>query len=187
CNFVGCGHELCIRCALYICSTSNIPSELLVPPGSIPCPFCRHGIVAFVKLPGSSAKEINLPLSLSLCTPCMLHHREQDRSESVGSPDVRKTRSDSVSSDIFCPVTCSPFPSVTIPLCTCNDGPCPNSDSRGSETQEASPRRSQSTSNEQEKIDGMRLEKTTCTSMFWGRRSCSREHQCNAEINARMA
>ncbi|CAA2984451.1 E3 ubiquitin- ligase XBAT33 [Olea europaea subsp. europaea] len=183
----GCGHELCIRCALYICSTSNIPSELLVPPGSIPCPFCRHGIVAFVKLPGSSAKEINLPLSLSLCTPCMLHHREQDRSESVGSPDVRKTRSDSVSSDIFCPVTCSPFPSVTIPLCTCNDGPCPNSDSRGSETQEASPRRSQSTSNEQEKIDGMRLEKTTCTSMFWGRRSCSREHQCNAEINARMA
>ncbi|KAL2556035.1 E3 ubiquitin-protein ligase [Forsythia ovata] len=183
----GCGHELCVRCALYICSTSNIPSKSLVPPGSIPCPLCRHGIVTFVKLPGSSAKEINLPLSLSLCTPCMLHHREQDRSNPVGSPDVRKMRSDSVSSDIFCPVTCSPFPSVTIPLCTCNDGPCPNFDSRERETQEASPRRSQSTSNEQEKLDGMRLEKTTCSSMFWGRRSCSREHQCNAEISARMA
>ncbi|XP_022874301.1 E3 ubiquitin-protein ligase XBAT33-like isoform X2 [Olea europaea var. sylvestris] len=183
----GCGHELCVRCALYICLTSNITAELLVPPGSIPCPLCRHGIVTFVKLPGSSIKEIKLPPSLSLCTPCMLHHREQDRSESVGSPDVRKTRSNSASSDILCPLTCSPFASVTIPLCTCNHGHCPNFDSRESDNQEASPRRAESTSNEQEKLDGMRLGKTTCSSMFWSRRSYSREHQCNAEIGMRMA
>nr|CAD1835471.1 unnamed protein product [Ananas comosus var. bracteatus] len=27
----GCGHELCVKCALYLCSTSNIPSELVAP------------------------------------------------------------------------------------------------------------------------------------------------------------
>ncbi|XP_073031958.1 E3 ubiquitin-protein ligase XBAT33-like [Primulina eburnea] len=180
----GCAHELCVRCALYLCSTSNIPLESSVPPGSIPCPLCRHGIISFVKLPRSSSKEIKLPLSLSLCTPCMLHPREPDASESFGSPDTRKNRVSSITSDMFCPVTCSPFPSVTMPLCTCNEGPCPNFDSGERDPQEESPHRSQSTSTEQDKMDAMRLEKTTCSSMFWGRRSCSREHQCNAEINA---
>ncbi|KAK6135310.1 hypothetical protein DH2020_030952 [Rehmannia glutinosa] len=128
----GCAHELCVRCALYLCSTSNVPSESSIPPGSIPCPLCRHGIVSL----------------------------EQDVSETVGSPEnTRKKRVDSVSSDIFCPVTCSPFPSVAIPLCTCNEGPCPNFDSRESGPLEDSPDRSQSVSNEQEKMEGMRLEK----------------------------
>ncbi|KAL7107160.1 hypothetical protein ACP275_06G036600 [Erythranthe tilingii] len=186
----GCGHELCVRCALYLCSTSNIPSESSTPPGTIPCPLCRHGIVCFLKLPGSSTKEIKLPLSLSLCTPCMLHHREQDTSETAtSSPDntiTRKKRTvDSISSDIFCPVTCSPFPSVSLPLCTCTEGPCPNFDSGESGAHQDSPDRPQSTTaGEQGKIEGVRLEKTTCSNMFWGRRSCSRENQCNAEINA---
>lgn len=91
---------------------------------------------------------------------------------------------DSVSSDMFCPVSCSPFPSVALPLCTCNEGPCPNFDSRETDPEEDSHDRSQSTTSEHEKIEGVRLGKTTCSSMFWGRRSCSREHQCNAEINA---
>ncbi|GLT84149.1 hypothetical protein SLE2022_023960 [Rubroshorea leprosula] len=43
----GCGHELCVRCALYLCSTSSIPSEMVGLPGSIPCPLCRHGILSF--------------------------------------------------------------------------------------------------------------------------------------------
>lgn len=181
----GCGHELCVRCALYLCSTSNIPSELLGPPGSIPCPLCRTGIVSFTRLPGSAAKESKLHLSLSLCTPCMLHPREQERSTPSCSQDIRKNRVAAVSSEIFCPVTCSPFPSVAIPLCTCNDGPCPNFESREDQTEEASPQRSQSTSAaDEDKMEGVRLEKTTCSSMFWSRRSCSREHQCNAEINA---
>ncbi|KAL2550360.1 E3 ubiquitin-protein ligase [Forsythia ovata] len=180
----GCAHELCIRCAFYLCSTSNFRSDSVIPPGSIPCPLCRHGIVSFVKLPGSSGKEIKLPLSLSLCTPCVLHHREQDISETCISPDMSKKCAASVSSDIFCPVTCSPFPSVAIPLCTCNEGTCQNFDSRENEAQEEPSRRSQSTSSEQEKTEGIRLEKKTCSSMFWGRRSCSREHQCNAEISA---
>ncbi|KAL3521510.1 hypothetical protein ACH5RR_019659 [Cinchona calisaya] len=180
----GCRHELCVRCALYLCSTSNIPSELLGPPGSIPCPLCRHGVVSFDRLPGTPSKESKLHLSLGLCTPCMLHPREQEQSTPSGSQDIRKNCVVAVSSDLFCPVTCSPFPSVAIPLCTCNDGPCPNFETGENQTQGESPNRSQSTSVDADKMEAVRLGKTTCSSMFWGRRSCSREHQCNAEINA---
>ncbi|GLU21061.1 hypothetical protein SLE2022_372250 [Rubroshorea leprosula] len=180
----GCGHALCVRCALYLCSTSNIPSEMVGPPGSIPCPLCRHGILSFVKLPSSPAKEIRLHLSLGLCTPCMLHPHDADCQSPACAPEIRKNCVASVSSDRFCPVTCSPFPSVALPLCTCNDGPCPTFEPREAETQDESSRQSQATSVEQDKIEGPRLERTTCSSMFWGRRSCSREHQCNSEINA---
>ncbi|PON66446.1 Cdk-activating kinase assembly factor [Trema orientale] len=180
----GCGHELCVRCALYLCSTSNIPSEIMGPSGSIPCPLCRHGIVSFIKLPGSPAKENKQLMSLGLCTPCMLHPRDSDRQSPASTPDIRKNRVVSVSSEIFCPVTCSPFPSVTIPLCTCNEGPCPPFEPRDAETEEELPNRSQATSIDQDKMEGPRFERTTCSSMFWGRRSCSREHQCNSEINA---
>ncbi|XP_059629304.1 E3 ubiquitin-protein ligase XBAT33-like [Cornus florida] len=178
----GCGHELCVRCALYLCSTSNIPSELRGPPGSIPCPLCRHGITSFLKLPGSPpAKETKLDLSLSLCTPCILHPREADRSTPACTLDIRKNSVASVSSDLFCPVTCSPFPSVAIPLCTCSDGPCPSFEPSGFETQDESPCHSQSPCQNKARV---RLEKTSCSGMFWSRRSCSREHQCNSEINA---
>lgn len=180
----GCGHELCVKCALYLCSTCNIPSELVGPPGSIPCPLCRHGIISFVKLPGSLSKENKIHISLGLCTPCMLHPRDPDHQSPARTPEIRKNRVASVSSELFCPVTCSPFPSVAMPLCTCNDGPCPSFEPREVETQDESPQRSQSTSVDHEKMEGPRLERTSCSSMFWGRRSCSREHQCNSEINA---
>ncbi|XP_022736697.1 E3 ubiquitin-protein ligase XBAT33-like isoform X2 [Durio zibethinus] len=178
----GCGHELCVRCALYLCSTSHIPSNMVAQPGSIPCPLCRHGILSFAKLPSSPAKELKLHLSLGLCTPCMLHPRDADCPSPASK--IRKNRDASVSSDLLCPVTCSPFPSVAIPLCTCNDSRCPSFEPREAETQDESPRPSQATSIDQDKIEGPRLERTTCSSMFWGRRSCSREHQCNSEINA---
>lgn len=180
----GCGHELCVRCALYLCSTSSIPLEIMGPPGSIPCPLCRHGIMSFIKLPGSPVKENKQQMSLALCTPCMLHSRDLDRQSPASTPDIRRNRVVSVSSEIFCPVTCSPFPSVTIPLCTCNDGPCPSFEPREAETEDESPNRSQAISVDQDKMEGPRFERTTCSSMFWGRRSCSREHQCNSEINA---
>ncbi|XP_041002816.1 E3 ubiquitin-protein ligase XBAT33-like [Juglans microcarpa x Juglans regia] len=180
----GCGHELCVKCALYLCSTCNIPSELVGPPGSIPCPLCRYGIIAFVKLPVSPAKENKLHTSLGLCTPCMLHPRDPDCQSPVHTPEIRKNRVASVSSDLLCPVTCSPFPSVTIPLCTCNDGPCPSFEPREVETQDESPHRLQAISMDNDKMERPRLERTSCSSLFWGRRSCSREHQCNSEINA---
>uniref|UniRef100_A0A2P2LCV3 RING-type E3 ubiquitin transferase n=1 Tax=Rhizophora mucronata TaxID=61149 RepID=A0A2P2LCV3_RHIMU len=179
----GCGHELCVRCALYLCLTSNMTSDMVGPPGSIPCPLCRHGIISFVKLPSSPAKETKIPLSLGFCTPCMLHSRDTDGEAPVCVPEIRKNRVASVTSDYLCPVTCSPFPSVAIPLCTCNDGPCPSFETRVVETQDESPHRSQ-TSVDQDKMEEPRLEKTSCSIMFWARRSCSREHQCNSEINA---
>ncbi|XP_014516279.1 E3 ubiquitin-protein ligase XBAT33-like isoform X2 [Vigna radiata var. radiata] len=181
----GCGHELCVRCALYLCSTSNVSSETCGPPGSIPCPLCRHGIVSFVKLPGSQAKENKMHVSLSLCTPCMLHPRDQDNSSVSHTPEIRRNRVASVPSEMLCPVTCTPFPSVAIPLCTCNDGPCPTFESREAATPDEPVRRSQaSLTMDRDKMEGPRLDKTTCSGMFWGRRSYSREHQCNSEINA---
>ncbi|GFP84777.1 E3 ubiquitin-protein ligase xbat33 [Phtheirospermum japonicum] len=146
----GCAHELCVRCALYLCSSSTIPSEPSTPPGSIPCPLCRHGITYFVK---SLEKDAKLTLSDVLCTP-----------------DTENNSLDSVSSEFFCPVTsCSPFSSVASPPCACSEARCSNFDSGESQPREESPRRSQAG-------------KTTCSNMLRGRRS--REHQCNAEINA---
>jgi E3 ubiquitin-protein ligase XBAT32/33 len=157
---------------------------MLGPPGSIPCPLCRHGIVSFVKLPGSQAKENKLHVSLGLCTPCMLHPRDVDQMSLSHTPEIQRNCVDSVPSELLCPVTCSPFPSMALPLCTCNDGSCPSFEPRGVETRDESPHHSQVSTTDEDKIEGPRLDKTTCSNMFWGRRSCSREHQCNSEINA---
>ncbi|CAN1264887.1 E3 ubiquitin-protein ligase XBAT33 [Linum perenne] len=171
----GCGHGLCVRCALYLCSTSNMPTEMAGQPGSIPCPLCRHGILSFIKLPGSPARELKLSMSLGgLCNPCILHPSD-DQQPSV--PEIRKNRVASVSSDYLCPVTCSPFPSVAMPSCTCNNGPCPSFE----------PESAEAASNQENKVEGTGMEnqKTSCSSIFWSsRRSCSREHRCNSEINA---
>ncbi|XP_068634243.1 E3 ubiquitin-protein ligase XBAT33-like [Aristolochia californica] len=183
----GCAHELCVRCALYLCSTSNITSETMGPPGSISCPLCRHGIISFVKLPGSPVKELKLNIPLGLCNPCMLHTCGPDPPSTVCRSEYRKNRVAAVSSELFCPVSCSPFPLVSIPSCTCNNDPCASLEPPEVENQDESnsPRRSQSiTGEEEQKLQGPKLEKTSCSSMFWNRRSCHREHQCNSEINA---
>ncbi|XP_022958312.1 E3 ubiquitin-protein ligase XBAT33-like isoform X1 [Cucurbita moschata] len=180
----GCGHELCVRCALYLCSTSNIQSQTIGSSGSIPCPLCRHAIISFVKLSRATAKEKQLHLSLSICNPCILHTCDAEDQASTCTPEIRKNRVASVSSDVFCPVTCSPFPSAAIPLCTCNDGPCPTFEPRDVGTEDESPRHLQTTPTDQDKLGDPRQERTSCSSMFWGRRSGSRENQCNSEINA---
>ncbi|KAI3985392.1 hypothetical protein MKX01_033706 [Papaver californicum] len=182
----GCGHELCVRCALYLCSASNIPSDMVGPPGSIPCPLCRNGIISFIKLSNSPAEEeLKQHLSLGLCTPCMLHHDPEPSPTSL-RPEIRKNRVASVSSDFSCPVSCSPFPSVPIPMCTCNEDSCPSFEPSGRENEDESPRRSSQgmIGGEEDKTEGTRFDKTTCSSIFWTRRSCHREHQCNSEINA---
>lgn len=186
-NFLGCLHELCTSCALYLCSTSNITSETAGPPGSIPCPLCRHGIVSFVKLGGSPAKEFKLARPLSLCTPCMLHTCEPDTPSPACRSDLRKNRVASVTPELLCPLSCAPFPSVSIPSCTCNEDPCHalESSEEGREDRPSTPHGSGNSSEEQDsKLNDPRLEKTSCSIMFWGRRSCHREHQCNSEINA---
>ncbi|KAG7017129.1 E3 ubiquitin-protein ligase XBAT33, partial [Cucurbita argyrosperma subsp. argyrosperma] len=167
----GCGHELCVKCALYLCSTSNIQTEMTGSSGSIPCPLCRHGIISFVKLSSATEKEKQLHLSLSICNSCILHNGDAEDPVSTCLPDIRRNRVAMISSDVFCPVTCSPFHSSAIPVCTCNN-------------EDESHRQSQTTPIDQVKLGGQRPEKTCCSSMFCGRRSCSRENQCNSEINA---
>ncbi|RWV92373.1 hypothetical protein BHE74_00018292 [Ensete ventricosum] len=179
--FSGCGHELCIQCALYLCSTSNTSSEIVGLPGSIPCPFCRHGIISFVKLPSTRAKGFKPNLALSLCNPCILHPCALDVPVTCRS-EVRRNRVAAVSSEIICPLTCAPFASGVIPSCNCDDDPCPSNGSQG-EVQAQSARSLHITSEELEKMEEQRVD-ASCSGMFWGRRSCHREHQCNSEINA---
>lgn len=182
--YVGCGHELCVKCALYLCSTSNIQSEMTGSSGSIPCPLCRHGIISFVKLSSATEKEKQLHLSLSICNSCMLHNGDAEDPVSTCLPDIRRNRVAMISSDVFCPVTCSPFHSSAIPVCTCNNGTCPSFESWDVGTEDESHRQSQTNPIDQVKLGGQRPETTCCSSMFCGRRSCSRENQCNSEINA---
>ncbi|RRT68822.1 hypothetical protein B296_00037977 [Ensete ventricosum] len=179
--FSGCGHELCIQCALYLCSTSNTSSEIVGLPGSIPCPFCRHGIISFVKLPSTRVKGFKPNLALSLCNPCILHPCALDVPVTCRS-EVRRNRVAAVSSEIICPLTCAPFASGVIPSCNCDDDPCPSNGSQG-EVQAQSSRSLHITSEELEKMEEQRVD-ASCSGMFWGRRSCHREHQCNSEINA---
>lgn len=65
----GCRHELCVKCALRLCSASCSSSEIVGPPGAIPCPLCRNGIISFVKLCIKSHDEIKLSHSQRICSP----------------------------------------------------------------------------------------------------------------------
>ncbi|ONK56623.1 uncharacterized protein A4U43_C10F10840 [Asparagus officinalis] len=182
----GCAHQLCVKCALYLCSTSNITSEMVGHPGSIPCPLCRTGIVSFIKLSTTPTKELKPNLALSLCNPCILHPRALPPPESMSCrSEFRQNRVVAVSSEVVCPLSCTPFPSAALPSCSCDDDPSTGIESEG-EAREQFPRGSQSSSTNEveDKIDEQRLERTSCSGIFWNRRSCHREHQCNSEINA---
>lgn len=180
----GCSHEFCIKCALYLCSTSNIRVEFTGPPGSIPCPLCRNGIMSFNKLPSTPMEGLKSSSALTFCNPCILNTRSMDSPATVSKAEIRRNRVAAVSSELVCPITCSPFPSSALPTCRCSDDdPCGDTEAQdGSEVQ--SPRPSHSASMELDKRGGEDLDRTSCSGMFWSRRSCHREQQCDAEINA---
>lgn len=180
----GCGHEFCIKCALYLCSTSNVRVEFTGPAGSIPCPLCRNGIMSFTKLPSTPTEGLKSSSALTFCNPCILNTRSVDSPATVCKAEIRRNRVAALSSELVCPLTCSPFPSSALPTCRCSDDdPCGSTETLdGSEVQ--SPRPSHSTSTELDKRGEQDVDRTTCSGMFWSRRSCQREQQCNAEINA---
>uniref|UniRef100_A0A0D6QYF7 RING-type E3 ubiquitin transferase n=1 Tax=Araucaria cunninghamii TaxID=56994 RepID=A0A0D6QYF7_ARACU len=200
----GCGHELCTRCALYICSTNNASSSAMDPPGSISCPFCRQGIVSFVKLPGSPSKELKLSIALGLCAPCAADICDSDSSSSpVCKSEFHKNRVSPVSSESFCSVSCSPFPSVSLPLCSCNNEPGSSLEARQEtdSSQQAQPpvhdtRAADSVSSEngsdssleQKEAVSPRVQKASCSKiLFWSRKNSNREkpgeQPCNSEIS----
>ncbi|XP_058067847.1 probable E3 ubiquitin-protein ligase XBOS32 isoform X2 [Magnolia sinica] len=123
----GCGHEFCTRCAVYLCSTNSTSSTATPgPPGSIPCPLCRHGIVSFVKLPGTSPiKEMpRMSLSLSLCTACSSGPGPTPISAPFCKPELHCARISPLASSSFRSITCQGgFPSVKINSSLCMGAP----------------------------------------------------------------
>uniref|UniRef100_A0A5B7A0U2 RING-type E3 ubiquitin transferase n=1 Tax=Davidia involucrata TaxID=16924 RepID=A0A5B7A0U2_DAVIN len=121
----GCDHEFCTRCALYLCSTNSTSNVAHGPPGSIACPLCRHGIVSFVKLPGTRplVKEIaRTSLSLSLC-PCSAEGPEPTSLETpFCKPDLHSARISPLGSS-FRSLNFQRFPSVKLNSSLCMGAP----------------------------------------------------------------
>ncbi|XP_072962887.1 probable E3 ubiquitin-protein ligase XBOS35 isoform X1 [Typha angustifolia] len=103
----GCGHEFCTGCALYLCSNCT-STGVRGPPGSIACPLCRHSIVSFVKLPGTTPiKELPwTSMSLALCS-----NGSTIASGHTNSVGYRPHRSNFRSSDVQ--LGCSSFRSLS--------------------------------------------------------------------------
>ncbi|CAI9787436.1 unnamed protein product [Fraxinus pennsylvanica] len=112
----GCLHEFCTHCALYLCSTNSISTVSHGPPGSIACPLCRHGIISFVKLPGtrSVCKDISrTSLSLNFCT-CSAEDPEPTLLETpLCKPEFSCARISPLGSS-FRSLSCQSFPSVKL-------------------------------------------------------------------------
>lgn len=120
----GCAHELCTRCALYLCSTSNAATSTHGPAGSIPCPLCRHEITAFKKLPTTPVlKEIIKPnLSLSLCTVCTTQVAEPTTlSGPIARMDFTGCNSSPESTSSNRTVQCVGLPGIYLPFACTGD------------------------------------------------------------------
>ncbi|AQK55918.1 E3 ubiquitin-protein ligase XBAT32 [Zea mays] len=111
----GCKHEFCTRCALYLCSTSYTSAS---PAGAIPCPLCRHPIISFNTLPGTSPIR-ELPrnsLSLSFCTACPAV--SSDSSAPVGAHPCRSefqcVRLPPMGSSSFRSLSCQRIPAMKL-------------------------------------------------------------------------
>jgi E3 ubiquitin-protein ligase XBAT32/33 len=141
--------------------------------------------MSFTKLPSTpTSGGFKSSSALTFCNPCILNTRSVDSPATVCKAEIRRNRVAAVSSELVCPLTCSPFPSSALQTYRCSDDdPCGSTETQdGSEVQ--SPRPSHSASTELDKRGEQDLDQTTCSGMFWSRRSCHREQQCNAEINA---
>jgi E3 ubiquitin-protein ligase XBAT32/33 len=140
--------------------------------------------MSFTKLPSTPTEGLKSGSALTFCNPCILNARSMDSPATFSKAEIRRNRVAAVSSELVCPITCSPFPSSALPTCRCSDDdPCGDTDVQdGPEFQ--SPRPSHSASMELDKRGEGDLDRASCSGMFWSRRSCHREQQCDAEINA---
>lgn len=105
---IGCGHEFCTKCALYLCSTTSSSTSTRGVPGSISCPLCRHAIVSFMRLTSTTPiKELPwTSASLALCAAGSNTGRPEHGGSLHRRPDLRRLRSISVQ------LGCSSFRSI---------------------------------------------------------------------------
>ncbi|URD72767.1 E3 ubiquitin-protein ligase [Musa troglodytarum] len=106
----GCGHEFCTRCALCLSSTCNMAPEMSAPPGSIPCPLCREGIVAFVRLPALLVKDPSLKGNSD-------SHSQNPSAIAIRSEFCKK-QSAVVPSEAIDPISCPPHIPPSISSCS---------------------------------------------------------------------
>ncbi|KAK9274999.1 hypothetical protein L1049_022256 [Liquidambar formosana] len=121
----GCDHEFCTHCALYLCSTNCTSTVRHGPPGSIACPLCRHGIVSFVKLPGTRpiVKEMaRTSLSLSFCTCSGEGPESSSMTTPFCKPEFHCTRISPLGSS-FRSLSCQRFPSMRLNSSLCMGAP----------------------------------------------------------------
>ncbi|KAI3985730.1 hypothetical protein MKX01_030644 [Papaver californicum] len=114
----GCDHEFCTQCALYLCSTNSNSTIPHSPPGSIACPLCRHGIVSFVKLPGTAPINKEFPRTSLSLTLCACSGEASDRTSMLApysKPDNHCSRiSPLCASSSFRNLSCQRFSSMKI-------------------------------------------------------------------------
>lgn len=121
----GCDHEFCTRCALYLCSTNCTSIIAKGPPGSIACPLCRHGIVLFVKLPGTRPVRKDFSrtsLSLPFCTCSSEELESSSLATPFCKPDLRCSRIFPLGSS-FRSLSFQRFPSMKINSSLCMGAP----------------------------------------------------------------
>lgn len=118
----GCGHELCTKCALYLCSTSSSTTDASGPLGSVPCPLCRHGIVSFTRLGKLSRSNEVAACSLGLCASYPMESCDGQREGSPSGSACKTSRNkiSPISAETLRVVTCTGFSSLNLPLCTGN-------------------------------------------------------------------
>ncbi|XP_020112337.1 probable E3 ubiquitin-protein ligase XBOS36 [Ananas comosus] len=109
----GCGHELCVRCALNLCSTIKA-NEMSEAAGSIPCPLCRSGILSFRKLPTLSPKEHESNLPVRLGNKCCLNPSDRASSVTTCKSELCKNRVEALPSEAIDALPCTPFSSSAI-------------------------------------------------------------------------
>ncbi|XP_078445851.1 E3 ubiquitin-protein ligase XBAT33 isoform X2 [Wolffia australiana] len=161
----GCGHELCIRCALYLCSTGTTCTNPAAKPGSIPCPMCRQGITFFHKLPASPAMEPKTSHTLSFCNPCL--------QPSCVATSPRQAAAAATA------MSCIPFPSGS----SARNVACRLGEEEREEDVRA-PRRCQSDPMGMKNLGNGWIERGSCSLVSRRRRSCRREQQCDSEISS---
>jgi E3 ubiquitin-protein ligase XBAT32/33 len=108
-NLTVCGHELCVKCALDLCSVIkcyDVPGIA----GSIPCPLCRSGIASFRKRPAvaSEAEEDDGELEPDLNSACSGGSHYKSAGEHTASSSPEKKRSTDSDQGITLPLYSPP-------------------------------------------------------------------------------